>query len=302
MEICVCYEKSLKKLKGANSMLKIGDFSKIGKISIRMLRHYDQIGLLKPAYIDNITGYRSYSIDQLPRLNRILFLKDIGFSLSEVMELIDEHISIDEMKDMLVRKQKDLENEIGIAQINLKTVIDRLRTIENEGNIPKYDILIKQTDRYTFASHRTIVPHMNQMNIYCYDMYSKLYKELKRMNITPIGPEITCYYNEEYCETDLDMEVGTVIPLGALDAKNIKESILNLTTIEAEETVATVLYSGPFDGMEQAIIELLKWIGSNSWQIIGALREIHLSGPAHPEGEVVECAIIEFQIPVIKIL
>jgi len=77
-------------------MLKIGDFSKIAKISIRMLRHYDQIGLLKPAYIDNLTSYRSYSIDQLPRLNRILFLKDIGFSLNEVMNLINEHISIDE--------------------------------------------------------------------------------------------------------------------------------------------------------------------------------------------------------------
>jgi len=105
-------------------MLKIGDFSKIGKVSIRMLRHYDQIGILKPTCIDNNTGYRSYSIDQLPRLNRIIFLKNIGFSLTEVMELVDEQISIDEMKAMLVKRQKDLENEISMAQINLKQLLN----------------------------------------------------------------------------------------------------------------------------------------------------------------------------------
>ncbi|OPL09893.1 MAG: hypothetical protein AVO34_12735 [Firmicutes bacterium ML8_F2] len=283
-------------------MLKIGDFSKIGKVSIRMLRHYDQIGILKPACIDNSTGYRIYSIDQLPRLNRIIFLKDIGFSLTEVMELVDEHISIDEMKAMLVKRQKDLQNEISMAQINLKTVVERLHSIESEGDIPKFDISIKSTDPYVYASHRTIVPHMNQMGIYCYDMYAKVYKELKQMNVTPIGPEITYYYNEEYCETNLDMEAGIVVPISCLEKFQTNVSLLNARVIEAEDNVAFVIYSGPFDGMEQAIIELLKWIGNNDWFIVGALRELHLSGPAHPDGEVVENAIIELQIPVSRII
>ncbi|MBP2033321.1 DNA-binding transcriptional MerR regulator/effector-binding domain-containing protein [Clostridium algifaecis] len=283
-------------------MVRIGDFSKIARVSIRMLRHYDQIGIFKPACIDNLTGYRGYSIEQLPKLNRIIFLKDIGFSLNEVKELIDENISIDEMKEMLLKRQKDLENEISMAQINLKTVMDRLKTIEDERNIPRYDISIKRTDSYTLASHRTIVPHMNQMGIFCYDMYSKLYKELNKMNITPIGPEITFYYNEEYCEADLDMETGILVPHTWLDIKNKNESILMFRNIEAEENMAFLLYSGSFDGIEQAIIELLKWVAVNNWQITGALRELHLSGPAHPDGKVVENAIVELQIPVSKIL
>lgn len=282
-------------------MIKIGDFSKIAKVSIRMLRHYDQIGLLKPVCIDKSTGYRHYSIDQLPKLNRILFLKDIGFSLNEVMDLIDEHISVDEMKSMLVKRQKDLENEINMAQINLNIVKDRLKTIENEGLIPKYDITIKSTESYTLASHRIIVPHMNQMGIYCNNMYSQLYKELERLKISVTGPEITRYYNEEYSETDIDMEVGVVIPFNLDVTKQFKESFLTLSELEAQENVASVLYSGSFEGMELAVIELLKWIGTNHWESIGEIREIHLSGPAHIDGEVVEKAIIELQIPIRKI-
>ena len=283
-------------------MLKIGDFSKIGKVSIRMLRHYDQIGILKPACIDNNTGYRSYSIDQLPRLNRIIFLKDIGFSLTEVMGLVDEQISIDEMKAMLVRRQRDLENEISMAQINLKTIVDRLRIIESEGDIPKFDVSIKSTESYVYVSHRTIVPHLEQMGVFCYNMYAKLYKELNVMNITPIGPEITFYFNEEYSETDLDMETGIVVPKSCLEKFRSNETVLNARVIEAEEHMAYAVYSGPFEGIEQAIIELLKWVVSNDWQITGALRELHLSGPAHPNGELVENAIIELQVPVSKLL
>ena len=57
-------------------MFKIGDFSKLGQVSVRMLRHYDQLGLLKPGQIDKFTGYRYYAVEQLVRLNRILFFKD----------------------------------------------------------------------------------------------------------------------------------------------------------------------------------------------------------------------------------
>jgi DNA-binding transcriptional MerR regulator len=116
-------------------MLRIGDFSKIAKVSVRMLRYYDQIGLLKPAYIDTNSGYRNYSVDQLSRLNRIIFLKDIGFSLNEVMELVDETISIEEMKGMLLKRKQQLEHEISMAQINLSTVMDRLSSIEKEREI-----------------------------------------------------------------------------------------------------------------------------------------------------------------------
>ncbi len=61
-------------------MLKIGDFSKLSRVSVQALRHYDEMNLLKPAQVDTFTGYRYYSASQLPRFNRILALKDLGFS------------------------------------------------------------------------------------------------------------------------------------------------------------------------------------------------------------------------------
>jgi len=65
-------------------MLKIGDFARLGQVSVRMLRNYDELGLLTPAHIDQWTSYRSYTADQLARLNRIVALKGLGFSLEAV--------------------------------------------------------------------------------------------------------------------------------------------------------------------------------------------------------------------------
>lgn len=281
-------------------MLKIGDFSKIGRVSIRMLRHYDQLGLLKPAYVDSESGYRRYSIDQLPRLNRIIFLKDIGFSLNEINGMIDHKISVNEMKTMLKKRQKDLEHEIDIAHKNLNTVLDRLKTIENEGEIPEYDVTVKSTDGYTIASLRGIVPHIRDMERYCCNMYAKLYKELDRQNVSYTGPEITYYHNEEYSETDLDMEAGIVIGNGKCDGQRIRDHDLQIRNISPEDRVASLIYSGPFKGLEVAVIELLKWVGMNNWEINGEVRELHLSGPAHANGKVRESSIIELQIPIIK--
>lgn len=281
-------------------MLKIGDLSKIARVSIRMLRYYDQIGLLKPENVHSTTRYRSYSIDQLHRLNRILFLKDLGFSLNEINELIDSKITVVEMKKMLKKRQKDLENEIAIGQISLNMVKNRLRIIENEGEIPIYDVTIKSTEGYNVAAIRQVVPNIKDMGTYCYNMYSRLYKELGKLNISPIGPEITFYYNEEYCETDLDMEVSVILQRNTIDLDKIKDSILELKSIVPEEKVASIIYKGPFEGLEVGVIELLKWIGTNNWEVNGELREIHLSGPAHVDNEVQDGAIIELQIPIKK--
>jgi DNA-binding transcriptional MerR regulator/effector-binding domain-containing protein len=280
-------------------MLRIGDFSKIAKVSVRMLRYYDQIGLLKPTYIDTNSGYRNYSVDQLSRLNRIIFLKDIGFSLNEVMELVDETISIEEMKGMLLKRKQQLEHEISMAQINLSTVMDRLSSIEKEREIPRYDVIIKSTEVFFVAALREVVPHIREMGIYCYSMYHKLHKELARCKVAAIGPEVTFYYNDEYCETDLDVEASLIIEGNPAEINKLKGSELRIRKVEAQEKIASLIYRGAFQGLEAPIIELLKWTGLNGWETVGALREIHLSGPAHKmEDCVQQPAVVELQIPV----
>jgi DNA-binding transcriptional MerR regulator len=86
-------------------MFKIGEFSRLSRVSVRMLRHYDQLGLLKPSRTDNFTNYRYYSADQLPRLNRILALRDLGFSLEQIGNMLDEELSAEQLMGMLNLKR-----------------------------------------------------------------------------------------------------------------------------------------------------------------------------------------------------
>ena len=62
-------------------MLKIGDFSRLANTSVRILRYYDEINLLKPKAVDSNTGYRYYEVNQLDVINRISHYKDLGISL-----------------------------------------------------------------------------------------------------------------------------------------------------------------------------------------------------------------------------
>jgi DNA-binding transcriptional MerR regulator len=96
-------------------MFKIGEFSKLGQVSVRMLRHYDQLGLLKPAHIDQFSSYRHYHAGQLADLNRILFFKDLGFSLHQIKDLLNHNLPKDQLRGMLKMKQVELELQIPIS-------------------------------------------------------------------------------------------------------------------------------------------------------------------------------------------
>ncbi len=125
-------------------MLKIGEFALLAQISIRMLRHYDEIGLLRPAHVDPGTGYRYYLPEQLPRLNRILALKDLGLSLDEVRYLLlNADLSADELRGMLMLKQAQLRQHLREEQARLRRVESRLHFIEDEGRLPEIEIVLK---------------------------------------------------------------------------------------------------------------------------------------------------------------
>src|SRR5262245_37245452 len=94
-------------------MLNIGDFARHGRVSVRMLRHYDAIGLLRPAHVDPATGYRSYETGQLGRLNRIVALKDLGFTLEQVRSILDEKIGVEELRGMLRLRRAEVQDRIA---------------------------------------------------------------------------------------------------------------------------------------------------------------------------------------------
>jgi DNA-binding transcriptional MerR regulator/effector-binding domain-containing protein len=124
-------------------MFSIGEFARMGTVSVRTLRHYDEIGLLRPAHVDPETGYRSYSADQLGQLNRIIALKDLGFSLTQSGKLLSG-ITVEELRGMLTLRRAQLEQELDAYTSRLLGVEARLRYIEGEDAMPADDIMVKK--------------------------------------------------------------------------------------------------------------------------------------------------------------
>lgn len=86
-------------------MLQIGAFSKICHVSVKALHHYDKIGLLIPAEVDSVTGYRYYRVEQIDIMNYIRRLKRYGFSLEEIRTILT--LSDKREISAKLRKQRD---------------------------------------------------------------------------------------------------------------------------------------------------------------------------------------------------
>jgi DNA-binding transcriptional MerR regulator len=273
-------------------MLRIGDFSQMGQVSVRTLRLYDELGLLKPAHIDKFTDYRYYSIEQLPRLNRILALKDLGFSLEQIARLINEPISAEQLQGMLTLKQNEIEREVQDAQSRLTRVAARLRQIEREGQHPQYDVVLKKVAPQTIASLRRTVPTMDEMATLRCAMYTDLYRRLDERDVTPLDPEFALYHNLEYTELDIDMEAAVTVPERAET-----DGPLLVRALPAVETMASVVHQGRFMDVCDAIVALYTWVGSNGQAAAGPYREIHLFGRENDWHDF-NAVVVEVQLPV----
>src|SRR5690242_15155271 len=125
------------------AMLKIGDFARRSQVSLDTLRHYDTLGLLKPAEVDPFTGYRYYAFHQLGRLNRILALKDLGLSLEQVAQMLENDVSAEQLKGMLKLKRSEIEARIDEDHERIARVEARLKQIEMEEHMPNHEVIIK---------------------------------------------------------------------------------------------------------------------------------------------------------------
>src|SRR4030095_1616002 len=124
-------------------MIKIGDFARLSQVSVVTLRYYDEMDLLKPVRVDDFTGYRYYSVDQLPRLNRILALKDLGFSLEQIRLMLTDGLSLEQLRSMLTLQRVEVEKRLADEQGRLLRIEARLRQIELEDKMSNYDVVLK---------------------------------------------------------------------------------------------------------------------------------------------------------------
>ena len=164
-------------------MLKIGEFSKLSRVSVRMLRHYDEIGLLKPAEIDRFTDYRYYREDQLPIAGRIAALKDMGFSLADIVRILEVYDDPEKLEPFFSARQKELEalsKDTAYKLTLLDAARKRLRKEENMS----YNVTLKTIpERYAATVHMTI-PRYEDEGI----IWGKMAEETCRMNLVEDDP------------------------------------------------------------------------------------------------------------------
>lgn len=269
-------------------MLKIGDFAKLCRMSVKTLRYYDEVGLLKPAQVDRFTGYRFYSFDQLPRLNRILALKDLGFALEQIAQLLSEDLPAAQLRGMLRLRRVELRRHVQDELEQLERVEARLRQIEQEDTMSNYDVVIKKVEPQLVAGVRDMIPAYPQQG----RLWNELGAYLGQHTITPAGPCLTIYHSEE---PNIDAEVCEPIdkPVPAHERVQIHE-------LPLVETMACVVHHGPFTTIGEAYSAILKWIEANGHRCVGPVREVYLRC-AENGSQTDPNTVTEIQFPVEKV-
>jgi DNA-binding transcriptional MerR regulator len=266
-------------------MLKIGDFSKLSRVSVITLRYYDELGLLKPAHVDRFTGYRYYSLDQLPRLNRILALKDLGFSLEETARLLDDALSPAQMRALLRAKQAQIQQRVAEEQARLARVEARLMQIEQEDAMPIYQVTLKRLDPLTVAAVRETIETIDEIG----RLFDEVYAHLAACGVKPAGPALALWHNDE---CDLDAEAA--VPIG--EALRVSDRVI-VRELPAIETAASVVHQGSYSAMSQAYYALQAWAAANEYRVAAPERTVYVRGGADPHDE---SYITEILFPVVR--
>ncbi|NJM72277.1 MAG: MerR family transcriptional regulator [Scytonema sp. RU_4_4] len=268
-------------------MLKIGDFSKLSHVTVKALRLYDQLGLLKPSHVDHFTGYRYYSADQLPRLNRILAFKDLGFSLEQIAKLLEENLSATEIRGMLRLKQAELQQLVEEEQARLLRVEARLKQIE-EDTMPNYEVVLKTVEPIKVASIREILPDYPSVG----SLYDELLKYFKQHAAKEGDYCGAIWHDPGYKESDVDGEAVLSFEGDIPSTERVK--VYELPGIEK---MATVIHHGSYKTINQAYAALPTWIETNGYKIIGPNREVYIIGGNEQDNE---SYVTQVQLPVAK--
>jgi effector-binding domain-containing protein len=270
-------------------MLKIGDFSRLSRVTVKALRYYDEIGLLKPVAVDRFTGYRYYSADQLPRLNRIIVLKNLGLSLEEVSQLLNNDLPAEHIRQLLHVKQAEIRQRLQDEQGRLGQVEEWLRQIEKEGIMPEQNVVVKKVDAQKVASVRGVVPTYSDID----RLFNELCPYLEQHKAQWVGPPIAVYYDMEYKDKDVDIEVAVPIANSIPATDRIK-----VGDLPAVEQMACLIHQGPYETIGESYKALMAWAEANGYQIAGPDREVYLK--SHGDASDPSEFITELQLPVTK--
>jgi DNA-binding transcriptional MerR regulator/effector-binding domain-containing protein len=283
-------------------MFTIGDFAGLGRVSVRMLRHYDAIGLLRPARVDTHSGYRYYTAAQLRVLNRVIALKDLGFTLQQVKSMIEDKVEPTELRGMLRLRRAELAVQVERDAARLAQVDARLRLIETEGHMDTGDVVLKQVPAMrvvelsaTAASYVDAASISDNLS----PLYPRLMELMKQHGIPMIGSPIAYYEPAPTEPGDETISVHAAFPIAAgpiaagPGGDGLGFDVVDLPPLDA---AATALHEGSMMEAFRTGQKIANWIDDNGYRPVGPgfAREIYLECPP---GDF-DGWITELQVPV----
>ena len=253
----------------------------------------DELGLLKPAHVDPYTDYHYYSADQLPRLNRILALKELGFTLDQIGGLLDRDVSAEEMRGMLELRRAELQSRLAEDVARLGQIESRIQQIESEQGAPAHEVVLRSQPALDIAA------------IACgpedsfTDAFESLEAFVAAQDARAAGPPLSVFD-----ETSAQGGALEAVPVRGLLAAGGRVQALSLPAVEQ---MACVVFHGDYDEIHAAGQALLTWVAANGYKIDGPSREVYLrfgaseDGYRLPEAYLAQQAsdfVTELQIPV----
>lgn len=276
-------------------LFRIGDFAKMSRVSVKTLHYYDEIGLLKPAEVNNATGYRFYTLDQLPRLNRILVFKDLGFSLDQIRTVLNEDLAPTELRGMLRLKQAHLQEMITEGQERLERVKARLKLIEHEDTRLHYDIVVKPVASVVIASARAVMSVSGDAFDRCEQLAREVAMRLAQAGLKSSGPWFVIYHDAHASNQDqiIDVEMGIALEQSWSDGlPQVKGDQVSVRELTGAPAMTSLLHKGDYDGLWDAYIAMMAWVATNGYQSAGPYRCLYLRLPM--EGQ----PLTEMQLPI----
>ena len=256
-----------------------------------MLRFYDEIGLLTPAHADPQTGYRYYTVTQLAHLNRILVLKDLGFDLEQVREILRSQVSSAELRHMLLLRRNDVEQSLAVESQRLHAIETRIAQLDSEGAMAFDDVLVRAEPERRFLSLRRMVPSFSAA--------LELIREL-RTQTRPLVPKgrshtlIAIAHSPQFEQDEIDVEFGYALEDG-LAVELPDRSALTLRALESIERMAVCVRVGPPEHAHLITAKIGCFVAANGYQLAGPSREVFLHPP---DLDRMHEAVLEMQFPI----
>jgi predicted transcriptional regulator YdeE/DNA-binding transcriptional MerR regulator len=274
-------------------MLKIGDFSKLAHVTVKTLRHYARLGLLEPVWTDRFTGYRYYTLGQLPRLNRILALKDLGFSLEQVRVMLDAQLPPAVLRQMFDQKQAELQVRLAEEQGRLQRVADRLQQIEQEGQLPALEVTVKSIPLQWIVSQRTILTDTDDLERQTAPLCRQLSSQALHAGLRTAHSWMVLHHAREFSEQGMEVEVGVL--LGEVLPPGKRYPGLSVRRLAPVASMASLLHARGECPLQEAYTLLYGWAERNGYLVSGQPRQVLFDQPIELDEKP---AYTELQVPV----